>query len=151
MRKALAIAALTLIGTGLFQPAAATNGFLGGGVFTTAQSVLPAFRFGFEDKYLFDFGLTFSTVETENYTVAFQGLARFTEIDGVYLHGGVSLAIAEVNKDNLFGISFVFGGEAPINDTFSVTANLLPLSIASAGKTEAVFLQGQLGMNSYLF
>lgn len=151
MRKALVIAALILIGTGLFQPAAATNGFLGGGIYTAGATALPTVRFGFDDKYLFDFGITFSTVETSNYTVAFQGLARLTEIDDVYIHGGASLGIAEVANDTAFGLSFVFGAEAPINDVFSVTANLLPLSINADGDTQALFLQGQVGMNIYLF
>jgi hypothetical protein len=151
MRKVFAIAALAIIGTGFVQPARATNGFLGGGVYTAGQVILPTLRFGFEDKFLFDFGITFSTVQASNFTVAFKGLARFTEIDGVYIHGGASIGIAEIENDTAFGLGFLVGAEAPINDTFSVTADVVPLSITANGDTEAHFLQGQVGMNIYLF
>lgn len=151
MRKVFTIAALAVLGAGLLQPARATNGFLGGGVYTAGPIILPTVRFGFEDKYLFDFGLTFSTVDASNFTVAFKGLVRFTDIDGVYIHGGASIGIAEVANDTAFGLGFILGAEAPINDTFSVTADIIPLGITANGDTEANFLQAQVGMNIYLF
>jgi len=150
MKKYALIAVVIVLGMGVFQPAMAQNGFLGGGVFTTDAGVMPAVRFGAGETFFFDFGLMFSTVAANNYTVAFGVANRVAEIEDVSIHVGGSLGITEVAGNTAFGFGVLIGAEAFLNDNFSVTANAIPLQIQANGDTEALFLRGSIGVMVYI-
>ena len=149
MKKVSMVALMLLLGAGSLQPLRAKDGFLGGGIYASSDYILPTVRFGFEDTYLFDFGLSFSTVKTSNFTLVLKGLDRFTEIDDVRIHGGALIGIGEVANTTAVQFSVLLGAEAPISDTFSVTADIAPISSSADGETEALFRNGAIGMNLY--
>jgi hypothetical protein len=150
MKKVQMIVMAAVLSIGLFRPGFATDGFLGGGLYTTDAGIIPAVRFGIDDTYLFDVGFNFTTVDANNYAVLFKGIARFTDVKDVHIHGGAMIGIAELENDTGFQLGFLIGAEAPISDSFSVTADIAPLSIMADGDTEALFLQGEVGLNLYL-
>jgi hypothetical protein len=150
MRKVVLLVTLLALGSGSYQPASAENGFLGGGVYNISFWTLPTVRLGFEDKFLFDLGLTFSTEKLQNFTVAFGGVGRFMEVDDdVFLHGGMVFGIADIQDNTAFQFGFILGAEGFVNDAFSVTADVAPVQISANGETEAQFLRGFFGANVY--
>ncbi len=150
MKKCALIAVVAALGAGVFQPAVAQNGFLGGSLFTVPGGTMPAVRFGAAETFIFDFGLQFSTVDLSNWGVAFRLANRFTEVDDVQIHLGGSFSIAEFNNDEVFWFGAIIGAEAFINDAFSVTADAIPIQIQANGGTDANFLRGSIGVTLYL-
>jgi hypothetical protein len=149
MQKCFVLVGLIILGSGFYQPAPARDGLVGGGIYTTDFGILPAVRIGFDDSYFFDFGLTFSTQDTNNYGFLLKGIGRFAEHDGVFIHGGAQIGVTEIGNDNVFQFGFLIGAEAPINNSFSVTADVTPLGISADGDTEAFIFQGDIGLNIY--
>jgi hypothetical protein len=150
MKKYALIALVFVLGMGVFQPANAQNGFLGGSLFTVTGGTMPAIRFGAAETFIFDFGIQFSTVDVTNWGVAFRLANRFAEIDDVQIHMGGSFSIVEFNNDEVFWFGALIGAEAFINDAFSITADAIPLQIQANGSTEVNFLRGSIGVTLYI-
>jgi hypothetical protein len=149
MRKLVVFIGLFILSSGLYQILEAQDTRVGGGIYNTALGNIASIRLEFQEKYLLDFGLSFTTIDANNFTVAFRGAGRFYEIDDVHIHGGLSLGLTDINNDTAFQFGVLIGAESFISDAFSVTADVFPIQIQANGDAEALFLRGGFGLNVY--
>jgi len=149
MKRVAALSLFLALWIHPLQPAMAKDITLGGGVYTTTGGIIPTFRLVVQDTYLIDFGLSFSTIDTNNFGVLFRGAGRVTELDDVQIHIGGEIGIGEIANATSFEFGIFGGAEAYINDAFSVTADVAPFKIQADGETEALFLRGDVGLNIY--
>ena len=108
-------------------------------------SAYPSFMLWATPEILLGFGLSFSTIATNNFGFYSKfGYSPFKK-GNLRLLFGAGFEVLEFQAVTHVNFGALGGADARLTDNFSVFADIYPFAISTNGDTEAIFFEGRVG------